>query len=475
MRGRLYLSILLVFILTVGLYSQSMPVFFNGKNTEYAGKELEFFYYTERIYDTRKSVSKVIVDNDGNFSISFPLENTQCVYCQTPLYKAFLFAEPGRSYNIELPPLPAGKNNETRNVFFVPPLWHMVPASEITVSKTELNDAIFKFNEQFEPFLDKQILRYYDAERSREKLDSFDLALSDYAGSSGNEYFESYRLYKLATLGFLVNQFNRNDLYEKYLMDKPVRPDVPSWWEFFNLYFDRYISSLTNHPDFAGIYSLIGNGDYSSLNRILKKDPILQNDQIREWVILREFQSAYYESGLPLPTLTALCDSLIFNSSDPITKIISERLKKEASSMLKGLSPPPAKLKSIDGDSLEIPFNGSKYVYIGFCSLNNLECLQEFEYLKYYYHKYSKYLEILVIIPSDEKEKIQSFSDENQIPWKFYYGVNSPALMQDYKIKAFPVFYLVDREGKLIMSPAVLPSDGFEQQLFSILKGNGEI
>jgi hypothetical protein len=140
-----------------------------------------------------------------------------------------------------------------------------------------------------------------------------------------------------------------------------------------------------------------------------------------------------------------------------------------------GNSPPDAILMNLYGDSIDISSARGKYSYIGFCSLINLESLQEFEYLKYFYNKYGEYLDFLIILPESEKDNILSFTDENSIPWKFWYSPDGGKILKDYKVSAFPVFYLLDREGKLIMSPANLPSAGFEKTLFSILKRRGEI
>jgi hypothetical protein len=472
---RLILSVSLFYILSGNLFSQSTDVTIFGKNIEYAGKELEFFVYTERIFDETISLAKTSVDSSGAFSVSFTLDKTKCVYCQTPLYTAFIFAEPGKSYHVDMPPTPANANENSNNPFFIAPFWHMIPIAEANQNIPELNSAINKFNEQFEPFLDKQILRYYNAPQSREKLDSFMIASGKNPEPADKEYYQVYRQYKLATLGFMVNQFSLPELYGKYLKDKPVQSDIPSWWEFFNLYFDGYFSSLSVRKEFSELYPLIGKGKYNDLIQLLKKDSALQNDQIREWVILKEIHNAYYQNSLPLTTVYAICDSLAAASSDKVSLSMTKVLKKEASSLLPGNFPPVALLLNADGDSLDLASLHGKYTYIGFCSLDNLGCQKEFEYLKYFFHKHGKYLDLVIILPGSEKDRISSFTEENSIPWKFWYSLNDKKILNDYKVRAYPVFYLLNRDGKLMMSPAILPSAGFEQQLFNILKGKGEI
>lgn len=475
MTRKLTFLLFLAFTFVSGLFSQSRTVILKGTDQGYAGVKLSFFRYTERVFDSFESLAEVKVDPSGNFSTSFDLGQTQCIYCQTPLYLAYLFAEPGKVYHISLPPLPEKKSENILNPYNIPPLWHLIPGEDTITGHPGLNAAINNFNREFEPFLDKQILRYYDPRQSSEKLDSFILASAKTGVPENKDYFESYLLYRLASLSFVTNQFSHADLYEKYLKDKPVRPDLPSWWEFFNLYFDGYFSSLTAKKEFTGLYSAIGSGNYSLLNGILRLDPALQNDQLREWVVLRELHTGYYANGLPLSTLRALCDSIQFTSKYPLNAAMARQLVAEASSLLPGMPPPSAVVFDISGDTLQLAGMRGKYSYIGFCSLDNIGCQKEFEYLKYFYHKYSKYLEILVILPESEKDKIESFTEENSIPWKFRYAPDRDKIYKDYKIRAFPEFYLLDKDGKIIMSPATLPSAGFEQQLFSIMKSKGDI
>jgi hypothetical protein len=474
MMRKFIIPILFFITLSGSVLSQSANVTISGIRREYAGKELEFFIYKERIFNKTESVAKTTTDSTGAFSVSFLLTETKCVYCQTPIYTSFIFAEPGKTYKVQLPPATVKNAENTNNPFFISPLWNMLSSAESRNGKMELNAAIDSFNKQFDPFLDKQLLLYYDPVHNREKLDSFILAINKLPEPENKEYYSSYKLYKFASLGFMENQFNYNDLFEKYIKKKPQYTDVPSWWEFFNLYFDGYFSSLSSKKEFSDLYPLIGKGSYFALNQLLIKDTLLQNKKIREWAILKELHKEYYQNGLPVTSLFALCDSLSASSSDSISKSMVRTLKMEVSSLLIGQFPPHAILKNTEGDSIELSSLQGKYSYIGFCSLDNIGCQKEFEYLKYFYHKHGKFLDFIIILPESEKDRIASYTYENSIPWKFWY-MNNRDVLKLYNVKAFPMFYLVDREGKLILSPAILPSAGFEKYLFQLLKGKGEI
>jgi hypothetical protein len=76
---------------------------------------------------------------------------------------------------------------------------------------------------------------------------------------------------------------------------------------------------------------------------------------------------------------------------------------------------------------------------------------------------------------AESHEKVMDFMKRNDYPWKaLYYGDNDK-LLDDYMVKAFPVAYLIGPDGTLILSPAPLPTDGFEQQLFRIMRSRGDI
>jgi len=63
----------------------------------------------------------------------------------------------------------------------------------------------------------------------------------------------------------------------------------------------------------------------------------------------------------------------------------------------------------------------------------------------------------------------------NSYNWKVLHYDGQPGLLNDFMVRAYPTAYLIDRNGTLLLSPATLPSEGFEQQLFRIMRSRGEI
>jgi hypothetical protein len=48
-------------------------------------------------------------------------------------------------------------------------------------------------------------------------------------------------------------------------------------------------------------------------------------------------------------------------------------------------------------------------------------------------------------------------------------------IIDQYDVRAYPTYYLIGPSGKLQMSPAPSPAEGFESQLFKLMRSKGDI
>ncbi|MBQ1652483.1 MAG: hypothetical protein II060_01745, partial [Bacteroidales bacterium] len=59
---------------------------------------------------------------------------------------------------------------------------------------------------------------------------------------------------------------------------------------------------------------------------------------------------------------------------------------------------------------------------------------------------------------------------DNSLGWTFLFAETNDKVLTDYKVKAFPTYYLIDPYGMLVMSPAPSPAENFEKYLFKIIE-----
>ncbi len=145
---------------------------------DFANQELVFFIYEDPFFDKEKEIARIPVSADGSFSLNFETENTWSLYVEMGPYLAYFYTEPGYNYKIEFPEINRLPEDWKFNPYFQKVPFHIkVHSAEHSYRDngeiTELNQAIRMFDREFDPFQNKQILRYYNPVLSAEKRDSF--------------------------------------------------------------------------------------------------------------------------------------------------------------------------------------------------------------------------------------------------------------------------------------------------------------
>jgi len=73
------------------------------------------------------------------------------------------------------------------------------------------------------------------------------------------------------------------------------------------------------------------------------------------------------------------------------------------------------------------------------------------------------------------EEVLRKFLTSNKYDWKFLLYDRQPEVLKQYDIRAYPTYFLIGPDGKLILSPAPSPSEDFESRLFEVMKARGDL
>ena len=71
-------------------------------------------------------------------------------------------------------------------------------------------------------------------------------------------------------------------------------------------------------------------------------------------------------------------------------------------------------------------------------------------------------------------DKMKRFFKENNYKWDLLHYGSQEQIVTDYNIKVYPTYYFIDKDGKLIMSPAPSPEDNFELHFIKLLRARRE-
>ncbi len=106
---------LLFFIL---FFKTNAQVTLSGNAPSYKGEELVFFQFSDLISRTEIPIGRCIVMPDGNFSVDLKIDETEFIFSHLGIYKIYLFAEPGKKYQIVLPENEPKTESQRLNPFF---------------------------------------------------------------------------------------------------------------------------------------------------------------------------------------------------------------------------------------------------------------------------------------------------------------------------------------------------------------------
>lgn len=114
--------------------------------------------------------------------------------------------------------------------------------------------------------------------------------------------------------------------------------------------------------------------------------------------------------------------------------------------------------KSITGEDFDIKSCRGKFTLVYFWASWEASVKHEYLYMRKLYLDYrEKGFEIVAISVDEDREKLEAFIRENEIPWINLWDEenrSSPVAVQQYGINAIPTMILLDREGKVISMEA---------------------
>ncbi len=224
-----------------------------------------------------------------------------------------------------------------------------------------------------------------------------------------------------------------------------------------------------------------------SLMKKMKEDPAAFNQEDAEKTMIAVLLDARKQFPKSQMIYTQLLMLARNKPDDEAMKIAQEivssehapaPVKQQAQDILDGKRPynlgKPLEIKfaAVDGREVDLVKLKGKVVLIDFWATWCGPCVAELPHVKAVYDKYhDKGLEIIGISLDQQKEKLVSFTKENQMPWPQYFDGQgwSNAISSRFGIQSIPTMWLVDRNGNLADLNA---RNGLEQKIENLLKAS---
>jgi len=457
--------LILVFLLlgVIGWAANSVTII-KGNNPAYAGVVVNVVGYDDYISRKLIVLAADTVDQNGNFEIKINLETTR--YVQLPLggYMGLMFIEPGQKYDVVLPERKDKTFADILNPYFEPVDVFLAVKN---TGPHEINFLMDEFDVIYNEYVDKN---YYTIFKNpiQNDVDTVIGNIQNLFDTIVNPYFIGYSEYKFAWLRYV--SYMRNDWYviKEYFNDKPILYQNVAYMDLFNQMFSNYLSFYMNKREGARIYSDIALAKSPFLaKQTLANSLVLKKDSIQELALLKGLYDAFYSNDFPFESLMITLDSIAETSPTIEHRKIAKNIKEKVLLARVGFPAANFELRDNHGAFRKCSDYQANYVYLNFCSVDSYACQQDFPLLKALYDKYKNDFKIISISIDPDFEKAKKYFTQHGYEWILLSYQDDKEVLEHYKVKAFPSYYLINPDGKLVMSPAVSPGENFEFQFFN--------
>ena len=455
---------LLPLLLLVSLvYFTNASTTIKSENKEYAGKKLDFYQYSDPITKEREFVFSLIFDANGKSEASPKLNSTSFVYSDFGVYRGMLFIEPDETLVLKLPPSREKSFADQKNPYFSPVSFWFV-----TEDKKQLNDHISGFTQTTNQLTDQFFNQLY-FRQSKEIFDSISFQIDEKFPNTTSKTFNTHK--KLTTQLIQVEAFRLKP--EKYsALFSSVESDMWLHPAFINLFENTFGGQLG-----FSAKSINGNEVKEAVNQknisfLLKyvQNKYQVSGEMADLALLKMLYDGFYSGYFSNASIKELIKHDKFSkSSNHIINKSSHLILERFNHLQKDTRAPVICLNNLDGEKECTDSKKDKFKYIVFADTEMIVCREQLKYLANIEERYQKYLDIYVILRNTDNTKMKEFLTANKIPGVKLIDKEGTYILE-YKVRSFPVSFLLDENHTVKLPNAKAPLEGFESQFGAFLQ-----
>ncbi len=460
--------ILFIIFFLIHFLCQSQNVIIKGIAKTYENQEIGLWIDNDYISNTEKQLTFSTIDSVGNFLLEFKSNEIQYVTIKIEKSIASMYVEPNATYEVILfPPDSTTYQN--------PNLEHDVKLSIKLKSKIEINALTIDYDKHFDDFLSVEY-RSFVSRSPQAKIDSFKLAMHTFYSTVKNNYFDAYLTYTIAALEEKT-QVSEKKLFASYLDGKPILYSQPEYFNFFNAFYKQKLQSIAlSQEGSAIVFEINDRASFNGALMVLKTDKFLQNDTIRELVLIKGLYECYYDGSFKRGSVVVVLEQIIVESKIAQHQRIAQNILNSFSKLHAGAIAPYFELPDKTGLTHSLDeLRSKKYVYILFFDANCTSCLQQMKVIPSLKKEYGARIEFVSISVDKTNVDFKKFCLKNpKYDWLLLYDNSGTQLKKNYEIKSLPTYFLINPEGKFVQAPAESPDGDIDRVLYDITKPKGK-
>ncbi len=458
---------LIVILLSVCTLQINAKSVLHGTAPNYKNSTLQVLGFTNYITNTTQVLASCTVDSTGNFELT--INNTETILINIPLgiYNGLLYLDTSANYNLILPDYKPITKAEQLNPFFKPADVYL---GINNIDSLNINLLIYEFDQAYSIILGVNYAQLVSWPQ-KNFVDSIINSIEEQFSDIEHSFFKQYRQYKYAWINYISIMRDTRFIIREYFQDKPLLLQNPAYMDLFNQIFNNYFSEYLLTKEGERLYSDIALAKSPKyIRQTLSNNLVVTTPNLQELVMLKGINDELYSYNFPEQSLLITLDSVALLSANNTHKQIAKDIREKALKAREGHPAPNFELHDQNGILRTNNQYLANYVYLNFFSAYSYTCLSDLGLLKVLYDKHKTSFRVISICIDDDFDKAIKLFNDNGYEWMLLSYKNQPGIITDYKIKAYPSYFLIDPKGKLVMSPAAGPAENFEWRFFTYTK-----
>jgi peroxiredoxin len=442
-------------------------VIISGKAPQYAGYQLILETHSNFITREKNELARFTISPNGQFYSSFHIEEPLLAFVELGKYKALIYLEPGKTFQVELPPLAPRKDEDRFNPYF---RHEEVYVGILNPESQALNQQIQNFDEDFTALFNASAFDIFNKNQT-EKATNIQHQLDSIYPSKDDSFFHQHKSFRYAKLYMLALKRQKKEVIYRYYSQQPVQYQMPAYWDTFSELFKDFFNYYFITPNGKNMKAAFASGaSFDSLSVVLGSDSIYSQVTFRETLLLKALYDAYYTGNYSETTILKYLSQAAATGHTAQTRDLARQLGLRLVKLKSGSKAPSFSLNAINGKEKSLDDYKGKFVYLNFANSKNYTCRKDWQALVALARDYKKELAIVTITTDENTDALANYIKQYGFKWDFLNIQSAGKVLIDYNIHALPTYYLIDPEGNLLLSPAPSPAENFVSFMLEAMK-----
>lgn len=444
------------------LIAIGQTTYISGAAPDYPLAQVLVMAQTDGLSTKLEMIAQTETNSEGDFKLALPLNRVTRLAININHISGAMYAQPNSDYTVFFPALPDDEVRTFGQTAQVALIFSELP-------KDDLNALISEVNFQVDSFLVANV-DLIGSRQFAQALLKFEGELTESMPTPNNSFLQQHLQYTFATTAFHSRTFTRLDLYKRFLENATLEPH-PTFFEFIRTYFQRYFNRFeSNYGTQQVLPALQSSTPGESILELMKKDDLLQNDTLREYVAIHALMESFND-GLPRKKVAGALEYIGQNGQTPFIREAAINAIDLLTATTAGFLAKDLTFKNQYNEEVSLSDFRGKYLYLEFFSTWCSECPREQSVLPDIAEEYKEVAEIVSVVVDSEIEDYRAFIQKYpSYKWSILFDPTGCQSIQAYNLRALPAYFLIDPNGIIVESPALTPTGGIVERLYPVLQ-----